>query len=432
MLNLINKSILIYGFGLSGKSCFKHLKNYNNVKVYDDNEKVISSNFNKYKINRKILKKFKFDFVVISPGINKTKCKLKNFLSNNKKIIINELDVFYYLHKSNLKITITGTNGKSTTTKLIYEILKNSNFDVRIGGNIGYSLLNQKNVKKNTIFIIEASSYQIDYAKYFITDIAVILNISPDHIERHKTYANYVKTKFKLIFNQNKNGTAFINNNNFFSSEIKKYKIKSKIIRVKNLPEVIKKNISNEYFNNLNNKENLKFALRISKYFNVNIKKFIQSVNSFKGLPYRNEIIYNSRQLLIINDSKSTTFSSTINILKSYSNIYWILGGKYKIGDKFKIDKKYLKNIRGYIFGEKYKYFVKILNKKIIFKKRRKLNDLLNLIINDATKDNNKKCILFSPSAASFDQFENFVQRGIAFNNLIKKTEFIKKIGNVK
>ena len=170
MLNLINKSILIYGFGLSGKSCFKHLKNYNNVKVYDDNEKVISSNFNKYKINRKILKKFKFDFVVISPGINKTKCKLKNFLSNNKKIIINELDVFYYLHKSNLKITITGTNGKSTTTKLIYEILKNSNFDVRIGGNIGYSLLNQKNVKKNTIFIIEASSYQIDYAKYFITD----------------------------------------------------------------------------------------------------------------------------------------------------------------------------------------------------------------------------------------------------------------------
>ena len=432
MLNLINKSILIYGFGLSGKSCFKHLKNSNNVKVYDDNEKVISPNFSKYKINRKILKKFKFDFVVISPGINKTKCKLKNFLLNNKKIIINELDVFYYLHKSNLKITITGTNGKSTTTKLIYEILKNSNFDVRIGGNIGYSLLSQKNVKKNTIFIIEASSYQIDYAKYFITDIAVILNISPDHIERHKTFANYVKTKFKLIFNQNKNGTAFINNNNFFSSEIKKYKIKSKIIRVKNLPEVIKKNISNEYFNNLNNKENLKFALRISKYFNVNIKKFIQSVNSFKGLPYRNEIIYNSRQLLIINDSKSTTFSSTINILKSYSNIYWILGGKYKIGDKFKIDKKYLKNIRGYIFGEKYKYFVKILNKKIIFKKRRKLNDLLNLIINDATKDNNKKCILFSPSAASFDQFENFVQRGIAFNNLIKKTEFIKKIGNVK
>ena len=92
---------------------------------------------------------------------------------------------------------------------IIFKVLKKSGIDARLVGNIGFPILSEKNIKKNTVFIIEVSSYQIEYSKYFISDIAVILNISPDHLERHKSFKNYYETKFKLIKNQNKKRYIF-------------------------------------------------------------------------------------------------------------------------------------------------------------------------------------------------------------------------------
>ena len=97
-----------------------------------------------------------------------------------------------------MKITITGTNGKSTTAKLLFKILKDQNKDVKLIGNIGIPVLSKNKIKPSTIFVIEASSYQIDYSQYFKTDYAFILNIRPDHLERHKSIQNYASAKFKL------------------------------------------------------------------------------------------------------------------------------------------------------------------------------------------------------------------------------------------
>ena len=157
---------------------------------------------------------------------------MSKFIKKNDYKTITELDIFYLNNLKNKKITITGTNGKSTTAKLIYEIIKKNNKDVRLGGNIGKPLLFEKNIKKNTLFVIEASSYQIEYSKYFRSDIAAILNISPDHLERHQTFSKYINAKLKLIKNQNKNGLTFINKSNlkFLSNK----KINSKIKKVKN------------------------------------------------------------------------------------------------------------------------------------------------------------------------------------------------------
>ena len=270
-----NQNILIYGFGKSGRACFKYLRKNNKIEIYDDKKFSISKNLKKNSINKTKLTSVNFDRIVVSPGIDINKCTLKKYLSKNKSKIISELDIFYLNNIKNKKITITGTNGKSTTSKLLHDVLKKHGKDVRLVGNIGNPLLSEKNIKPQTIFVIEASSYQIEYSKYFKTDFAIILNISPNHLERHRTFKNYIKSKSRLIKSQKKNSFAFIEkNNNFLKEELKKNKINSKIIKVNlKISNKIKKKIKNPYFENKNNLNNLKFVLEISKKLKLKNQK---------------------------------------------------------------------------------------------------------------------------------------------------------------
>ncbi len=426
-----NQNILIYGFGKSGRACFKYLRKNNKIEIYDDKKLSIPKNLKKNSINKTKLTSVNFDRIVVSPGIDINKCTLKKYLSKNKSKIISELDIFYLNNIKNKKITITGTNGKSTTSKLLHDVLKKHGKDVRLVGNIGNPLLLEKNIKPKTIFVIEASSYQIEYSKYFKTDFAIILNISPNHLERHRTFKNYIKLKFRLIKSQKKNSFAFIEkNNNFLKEELKKNKINSKIIKVNlKISNKIKKKIKNYFFENKNNLNNLKFVLEISKKLKLKNQKVFKVVNSFKELNFRQQILYKNKKLLIINDSKSTNFSSSINLLESYKNIYWLVGGRFKKGDNFVLNKKYYKNINAYIFGKRKKFFVKNLINKIKYKTFDNIKNALVEIIIDAKKKNLSPVnIIFSPSAASFDQFSNFEERGKNFNYLVRKLKIISKI----
>ena len=428
MFDLKNKKILIYGYGLSGKSCFNYLNKKNILSVFDDNLFKIPNKIKTKTINIKKINQRKFDFIVMSPGIDINQCKLKNFLKKNYNKIITDFDIFYFLNPRNKLITITGTNGKSTTAKLIYNILKQNKIDVRLVGNIGKPILDEKKIRGKTVFIVEASSYQIQYSKYFKTDIAVFLNISPDHLERHKTFSNYFNTKFKIIQNQKRNGISFIPKNcKIIDQAIKKNNVNTKICRVQiNSYEKILKNIKNKYFSNVNNLENLIFAIEIAIKLKCSKKNILKAINFFKPLPFRNQIIYNSSKITIINDSKSTSFSSSINLLKSYKNIYWLIGGIAKKNDRFNLQSKFYKNIRAYIFGKDRIFFSKQLNNKIKFKRSKKLFNIIKKIIIDVKKDNSKPNIIFSPAAASFDQFKNFEERGRYFNKIIKRTNYLK------
>ena len=410
----IDKRILIYGLGKSGTSALKFLKKKNKITLFDDNKKITLKN--------KIIKS-KFDLILLSPGINKNKCKLKNFLKINSKIIYTDLDVFKSFY-NNECITITGTNGKSTTCQLLYEVLKKQGYDVKLAGNIGYPILSIKNIKPKSIFVIEASSYQLQYSKIFRSKYSAILNISPDHLERHKTLKEYVKVKFKLIKNQLTNSIAFVNkydvNVNKF---LKKNSFKSKIIKVNTkLDKKYLLNFKNNYFLSASNKENLLFVLEIIKRFKINKKLLIETISNFKGLRYRQQIIYNKKDIKIINDSKSTSYSSSIEMLKTSNNIYWLLGGIPKKGDRFNLPKIYYKNISGYIFGKNSKKFLSDLKNKIKLKSFFNLKKALKVVCKDITIDQSKKkTILFSPAAASFDSFKNFEDRGFYFNKIIKK-----------
>ncbi len=410
----INKKILIYGLGKSGISTFNFLKKKNKISLFDDNKKITLIN--------KIIKS-RFDIIILSPGINKNNCKLKNYLKKNSKIIYTDFDVFKSFY-NNKCITITGTNGKSTTSQLIYEILKKQGYDVKLAGNIGYPILSVKNINPKSIFVIEASSYQLEYSKIFNSKYSAILNITPDHLERHKTLKQYIKAKFKLIKNQKTNSIAFVNmydiNINKF---LKKNFFKSKIIKVNTkLNNRYLLNFKNNYFLSTSNKENLLFVLEIIKRFKINKKLLIKTITKFKGLKYRQQTIYEKNNIKIINDSKSTSYSSSLEALKESNKIYWLIGGIPKKGDKFNLPKTYYKNISGYIFGKNSKKFLSDLKNKIKLKRFSNLEKALNGVCKDIKIDQfNMKTILFSPAAASFDSFKNFEDRGFHFNKIIKK-----------
>jgi len=409
------KKILIYGLGKSGLSVFKFLKKDNKITIYDD----------KTKIDNKKITKIKFDYIIISPGIDINKCNLSKFLKNNIKKIYTDLDIFYNHHKENNKITITGTNGKSTTAKILYDILKDQKTDVRLVGNIGNPILLEKKITNKTVFVIEASSYQLEYSKLFKSNISLILNISPDHLERHKTINKYVSAKFKLVKNQSKTDYAILNTKNFYiKRKLKSINFLPKIIKIeKEIDSIFLKKINNKFFNTDGNKENLKFILQTAKILKLKKNPLVKTLKKFKGLKYRQETIFESKKLTIINDSKATTFSSSASLLKSLNNVYWIVGGQAKKGDKLLLSKKNCKNIKAYVFGNNKDFFTSKIKKLMKYESFLDLKSLvkkLSLEIKD-DKNTSHKTILFSPSAASFDNFKNFEKRGEYFNQLIKK-----------
>ena len=427
----INKKILIYGLGKSGLSTWKLLKTKNKIFLYDD-KNVESKNI---EIKKKLISyekiiKTNVDYIIISPGINIDQCKLSKFLKKNLKKIHTDLDIFFTLYGKNKNITITGTNGKSTTAQILYEVLKQQKKDVRLVGNIGNPILLEKNISNKTIFIVEASSYQLEYSKLYNSNVAAILNISPDHLERHKTLKKYVEAKFKLIKNQTKKDYAILNTNNYYiKQQLTIHEFLPKIIKVnKQVNSTILKKINNPYFMTDGNKENLSFIFEIVKIFKIKKDKLFKTLNKFNGLKYRQQIIFQSKQLTIINDSKATTLSSSVSILKSMVNVYWIVGGLAKKGDKFLLSKNNCKTFKAYIFGKDKIFFINKLKNIMKYESYDNLKSLIKKIFIDIqnNKNNDHKTILFSPAAASFDSFKNFEERGIYFNNLIKKINNVK------
>ena len=414
----LKKKILIYGLGKSGISSFRFLRNKADIYLFDDLKNTHPKQISKLK-----LLKIKFDIIIISPGINIFNCKLSKFLKLNKKKIYTDLDVFFTFFK-NKCITITGTNGKSTTAKILYEVLKDQKKDVRLIGNIGNPPLNEKKISKNTIFVIEASSYQLDYSQLFSSKYSIILNIKPDHLERHKTLQNYVDAKFKLLDSQSKSCLAFVKSDDvLISRKLKTKKFNCKIVKVntkKNYNDFLE--IKNKYFLTESNRENLSFIIELAKKLKLKNYLLQKTIKNFKGLKYRQQIILQKKNLTIINDSKSTSFSSSVGMFKKSSNILWLLGGIYKKGDKLELKKKDLSNVTAFIYGENKNFFIKQLRSKVKFKNYLNLEDAVkNVFSIIKTNRSIKYTILFSPCAASFDSFKNFEERGLYFNRLVNR-----------
>ena len=420
--NLSSKSFAIYGFGATGKSVINYFekKGIKKISLYDDSEK-------KRKQSKYSLEAWKFknilnsiDYIVISPGINFKKTKFKKKILENKNKIVTDLDLFYLFNPKAKTIVVTGTNGKSTTCKIIEHILKKNKLDVKLGGNIGQTILNLK-IKKKTTIIIEASSFQLAYSKFIKPTYAILLNISNDHLDWHGNKKNYVDSKFKIFSFQKNKDFALIEDKNIIK-RFKKEKKLSKLEIISSKPyQKIKHKILNKYLLSKANENNMPFIYKLSKIFKLNEKSFIKYSNTFKGLEHRHEIIYKKKNIVFINDSKATSFEACKYALQSNKNIFWILGGLPKIGDKFRFDNFKKNIIKSFIIGKHVNFFKKQIENKINFQVTRNIKRTLKLIFNEIKEDSIKNLtVLLSPASASYDQYKNFNERGLEYKKLVK------------
>ncbi len=416
--NLKELSFLVYGLGLTGRSVVSFFKrnNIKNFQVWDDQKKYIYQDKRSKNLNKSLKE---VNYIILSPGVSLKKIKNKNKLKKYKNKIITDIDLIFLIKKFSKSIIITGTNGKSTTCKILSHVLKKNKYEILLGGNIGTPILNL-NIKKNSILIIEISSFQLAYSKFIIPNYAILLNITNDHLDWHGNFKNYENSKFKIFKNQKKNHYSFINNN--LKNKYKSKKFCSKLI----VPKItdyqkFKPKLRNSYFKSDINDENMSFVLAISKLFKITEKSLLKSLESFNGLPHRYEIFLRVKNYTFINDSKATSFQATKFALKNTKNIFWIFGGLPKQKDKF--DFKDFKDniIKSYIIGKKTSFFKRQIKNKIDYKITKNLKNSVIQIFKDLKILGKKRnSILLSPASASYDQFTNFEQRGDEFKRLVR------------
>ena len=432
----------VYGLNKSGISVIKLLRlQKKTFNCWDDNKKIRDSLKKKYsKLNFTSIYNTNltgYNNIYLTPGVSIFD---KKFSKVTKFKIKRDLNLYYQNLKNEKVIAITGTNGKSTTTKLIGDILKRKFKNTFVGGNIGEALCNS--IRKKSRFsyhVIELSSFQLETIKNFEPKISIILNLSKDHLDRYKNFNDYIKAKkniinsknnsinlisiddqySKRIFNDNKikNKISFSLNNNsadiYFSNGfiIDRYFYKYKTFKLNN----ISFDLSSEY-----NIQNILAAYIVCKYLKIPIKYFKEGIKKFKGLPFRSSIIFNSKSKIIYNNSKATNVSSALLTLDNKKNIYLILGGIAKKKDEFYNFNKYKDNIiKIYIYGKSRSLIKRQIGLHKISKVLTSLDNVVNNLWEDLSTFDGKATIIFAPACASFDQFDNFEKRGNYFNKLI-------------
>ena len=414
-LNLKELSFLVYGLGLSGQSVVKFLKKkkIKKFEVWDDKQKKLFKNKRSKNLNKTLNN---VDFIVLSPGISFI--EKKNLIKFKKKIIT-DIDFLFLTNKNFKSIVVTGTNGKSTTCKLINHLLKKNKFEVLIGGNIGTPILDLK-IKKNSYVVIEASSFQLSHSKFIRPDYAILLNITNDHLDWHGNMLNYINSKLKIFSLQKKNQFLLVNKK--LKKIVKKRDFISRLVfpKEKNYKK-IKYKVKNHYLKLSINDENMSFVYAFSKLLKISNKNFIAAINSFVGLSHRYEVFLKKKNIIFINDSKATSFESTKFALSNSKNVYWILGGLPKKNDKIVLTGVRKNIIKSYLIGKNIRFFKKQIQNKISFSVTNNLKKSLIEILKDIKllrlKENT---ILLSPAAASYDQFMNFEKRGEEFKKLSK------------
>ena len=434
----------VYGISKSGLAVIKLLKKQDkNFECWDDSKKTRYllkkkfKNLNLIPINKINLKNY--NNIYVTPGIS---INNKKFSKAEKSKLKRDLNLYYENITTEKIIAITGTNGKSTTTKLIGDSLEKTSKKVFVGGNIGEPLCNSILQKKLFFYhVVELSSYQLETIKNFDPKISIILNLAQDHLDRYENFTQYVEAK-KNILKINSNNINLISIDDKFSKKIfNDINIKNKIsfsLHNSNA-DIYYENgfIVDKYFSRCKkhklqnisldlsqtyNIQNMLAAYAVCKYLRIPIKFFNQSIKNFKGLPFRSSIILNTKSKLIINNSKATNVASALLTLENKKNIFLLLGGIAKKGDEFEKFIKFKNDIKKiYIYGKSRLLITKQMKLNSISEVYENLEGAFNNLWKHLERFDGKATVIFAPACASFDQFENFEKRGDFFNKLVFK-----------
>lgn len=439
------QKIIIFGLAKSGIAAINFLSRLDcQIQICDDKKVVID----KVPAMPNIIQCYDVDdlmwhgvdYLLLSPGVPLYFPTIHNIvkLANYHQVkIISDIELFYDIFPKQNYIGITGTNGKSTTTSLIYNIFSNSKKKVDFGGNIGKAVFDMEILPENSHYILELSSYQLDLKHQTKLKIAILLNITPDHLVRHGNFENYILSKKRIFENQSQDDFSVIGIDNHESAKIYHQLEKDSQFKANLIPfstkiildngfsikdQIIYKN-GNEIANLQNkitirgdhNLENI-LASFISAYlFQININVIIDSISKFTGLKHRMQFVRKIGNINFINDSKATSLDSTIAAIKNFSNIHLILGGQIK-DDDFNLLKEYQDIItKCYLIGTSTDKLYNILSDKIYCEKSYNLKEAINKSYFHAKGMKEESNILLSPAAASFDQWQDFEERGDFF-----------------
>lgn len=457
-LKFFGKTILIVGLGKTGKSVISYL--YDKVKqiiAYDlnlDNFDYKEVNFIKFKYPNiklisgellKIVNNEKIDFIVLSPGVAKDDFKI--IIGNDNRFkIISDIEIFLYeLNRKNTKIiAITGTNGKSTVTKLCGFLCKSSDLNAFEVGNIGTPVLDiLKDDKRLDVIILELSSFQLENINNLSADVAACLNISEDHLDRHKNLLNYVHIKSK-IFNGAK--IQVLNYDDIFCRSMAKANIKTiwistndnnnceyylKIHKHKNdidLHHLNKKLLSMSKMSifGVHNAFNILTALALCDGIGLDINKLIDALPKFKGLPHRIEKIDTINNITFIDDSKGTNVDATCAaILGINEPIILIAGGCAKEQNFYKLSQLIIKKVKSvFLIG---KDAVEIADSllELNFSNFKICSSLEEATLKAFNCAKEGDIILLSPACASYDMFKDYEHRSEVFYEAINKIKLL-------
>lgn len=438
-----NKKIFILGMARSGYEAAKLLSDYNNKIIVTDGkeqkEELVSElEFLGVKViitsDQLSLLDDSFDYVIKNPGIkydNPVVVKAKELGIK----VINEVEMAYsFLDKSVNIIGVTGSNGKTTTTTLISEFMKNSFDNVYLGGNIGIPLSNfVRDIKPNSYLVLEISDHQLCDMYDFKTNVSVLTNITPTHLDFHKSYEVYQMTKKKIFNNHTSDDLAVINKDDEVSMKITDDIKSTKVYYGHDKTNLAYYDEEGIYYDGKlviklddiilkgkHNYQNIMGAIIAVKKYGVTDEVIQKVLKEFKGVEHRLEYVDTINGVTYYNDSKATNCVSTITALNSFDKPTILLLGGYDRGHSFHDLDDSMKNVKCVVcFGEtknRIEEFCNDLNIKCY--KNDTLKEAMNVVKDICTPGD---VVLLSPACASWDQYDRFEDRGDEFKKLVRE-----------
>jgi UDP-N-acetylmuramoylalanine--D-glutamate ligase len=362
-----------------------------------------------------------FDSLVVTPGLPLNRHPIAQRAHDAGVEIIGDIELFARARPElppHKVVGITGTNGKSTTTALIHHILKTAGVPTTMGGNIGLPILAQDPLPEGGVYVLELSSYQLDLTQSLDCDVAVLLNITPDHLDRYESFEAYAASKARLFEMQSSENVSLVGT----SEEITRLQAINTWFRT-NRPTWFE--IRDEPLNQTgwltlqgpHNLQNAAAATAVCEALDVPDSDIQVGIRTYPGLPHRMERIRERDGVLFVNDSKGTNPTATAPALAALEHIRWICGGQAKT-DNLDECAPHLGHVASaYTIGEAADLFERLLSPHIPVKNCGKLDEAVRQAAADATAGDT---VLLSPACASFDQFRDFEDRGDQFRALVE------------
>ena len=383
-----------------------------------------------------------FDSLVVTPGLPLNRHPIAQRAREAGVEIIGDIELFARARPElppHKVVGITGTNGKSTTTALVHHILKTACVPSAMGGNIGLPILAQDPLPKGGVYVLELSSYQIDLTQSLDCDVAVLLNITPDHLDRYENFEAYAASKFKLFKMQGADSSRVITAQTYFCRAFDK----GRWTELPSMPvfasdrwdtthddSAVAEGIA--FWDGLSldeqcnwpslqgphNAQNVSVSVAVAMNLGISVEKLVEGLRTFPGLPHRMERVREKDGVLFVNDSKATNAEAAAPALAAYPKVRWILGGQAKTESLGDTEAQLGHVVKAYTIGEAGPMFARLLRDAGIDADE---CETLENAVNRAAADSQRgEVVLLSPASASFDQFRDFEARGDRFRELVE------------